>query len=88
MTVDLSPIISALVPADIVGAILSVAAVLAAVYVVCFAVIATLVTLRGGSVSDQIRFLDLMFQQNKFKTRYRREIKNKQYRQWKKSRKD
>lgn len=40
MAIDFSPIISAFVPTDIVGAILSISAVLASIYVACFAIMA------------------------------------------------
>ncbi len=84
MSVDLSPILTAFTPSDVTGAVLSVAAVLGVIYVVCFAVIAVLVTLRGGSITDQLRFLKRQYRESQFKAHYRRESRNREYRQWKK----
>lgn len=85
MSIDLSPILTAFTPSDVTGAVLSVAAVLGFIYVVCFAVVAVLVTLRGGSIADQLRFLNRQYKQSQFKARYRRESRNHEYRQWKKN---
>lgn len=82
--IDFSPIVSAFVPGDIVSVVLSVAGLLAVLYVVCFAIVAVLVTIRGGSVADQIRFLDRLYRESRFQNRYKREQRSREYREWKK----
>jgi hypothetical protein len=85
VSLDTTPICYALIPSDIVSAIFSVAAALGVIYVVCFAVIAVLVTLRGGTIGDQFRFLAQLSKESHYRSRYRRESRNRAYHAWKKS---
>ncbi|MFN3812381.1 MAG: hypothetical protein ACK4S6_17380 [Roseateles asaccharophilus] len=86
MAIDFSPIVSAFVPSDLISVVLAVAAALGALYVAAFAVIAVLVTFRGGTVRDQVVFLQDLQRNSEFKRRYRRESSNRAYRNWKRSR--
>lgn len=82
--IDFTPIVSAFVPDSIASVALSIAGLLAVLYVVCFAVVAVLVTIRGGTVADQVHFLDRLYRESQFKNRYKREQRSRQYREWKK----
>ena len=86
MAIDFSPIVSAFVPSDLISVVLAVAAALGVLYVAAFAVIAVLVTFRGGTVRDQVVFLQDLRRNAEFKRRYRRELSNRAYRNWKRSR--
>ncbi len=85
MTIDFSPIVNALVPSDMISVALFVATALAALYVVLVGITVVLVTLRGGSVADQVRFLQQLHRNSQFKARYRRESRQRQYAEWKRS---
>jgi hypothetical protein len=84
---DFSPMLNAFVPDDLITTVLLVALGIGAVYVVCFSIVVVLVTLRGGSVQDQLRFLRQLLENSQFEERYRREAKRRRYYQWKKGRK-
>jgi len=83
---DFSPMLAAFVPADLIAVVLAVAAGLGALYVVCVGCVVVLVTIRGGSVQDQIDYLRQVIENSQFEDRYRRESKRRRYSSWKKSR--
>lgn len=85
MAIDFSPILNAFIPSDLIAVILSVAALLAFLYLVVFSVFAVLVTFRGGSAADQLQFLRQLSRESEYKNRYRRESRNRNYRTWKNS---
>ena len=82
---DFSVIYAAFVPSDLIGLVLSVAGLLAGLYLVVYATVVVLVTVRGGSIADQFAFIRRVLDNSRFDARYQREQKNARYRSWKKS---
>jgi hypothetical protein len=82
--IDFSQIFMAFVPEDLISAVFVVALGLGSLYTVCFGVLVVLVTFRGGSIQDQLRYLMQLVENSEFEDRWRRDAKGRRYQEWKK----
>ena len=90
MSVDISPILSQFTAFDVVGPVFSIAATIAGILMVIYAVIRILQLLRGndvtvlGDMRHVLNWFDHHSKNNEFKKRYKREKSRSEYLQWKK----
>lgn len=90
MAIDLMPILNAFIASDVVVGVLSVGATLAGVYMVIFGCMNLLAMLRGDEawswgLASHIEWFDKNGREKEFKRRHAREVKSREYREWKKS---
>lgn len=91
MAIDLMPILNAFIASDVVSGVLGVAGTLAGVYMLVFGVWNTLLMIRGedrtvrGALRENIIWFENLSRDRDFRRRYRREVRHREYREWKKS---